>query len=38
MIYVITLDRSKDRLASFVAANRHLMVKRFPAVDGHAHG
>ncbi|HVM80208.1 MAG TPA: glycosyltransferase family 25 protein [Stellaceae bacterium] len=34
MIYVINLDRSTDRLASFRAANAHLEFRRFPAIDG----
>lgn len=34
MIYVINLDRSTDRLASFRAANAHLEFERFPAIDG----
>lgn len=34
-IHLINLDRSQDRLAEFVAANRHLTeVVRFPAIDG----
>ncbi|MGA2571987.1 MAG: glycosyltransferase family 25 protein [Terracidiphilus sp.] len=34
-VHVINLDRSKDRLASFMDKNRHLAdVVRFPAVNG----
>ena len=34
-IDVINLDRSKDRLAEFMATNSHLTdVSRFPAIDG----
>jgi GR25 family glycosyltransferase involved in LPS biosynthesis len=35
LIHLINLDRSKDRLAAFVDANKHLTaVSRVPAVDG----
>jgi tetratricopeptide (TPR) repeat protein len=36
-IHVINLDRNEDRLATFMAANRHLKnIARFSAVDGGA--
>ncbi len=35
LIHLINLDRSQDRLAAFVDANKHLTsVSRVPAVDG----
>ena len=35
-VHCINLDRSRDRLAEFTAANSHLTeVERFPAVDGY---
>jgi glycosyl transferase, family 25 len=34
MAFVINLDHSNDRLAAFTAANRHLAVERFAALDG----
>ena len=34
-VHLINLDRSRDRLASFLATNAHLTkVSRFPAIDG----
>src|SRR5262245_53277422 len=33
-IRVINLDRSTERLAAFRAANSHLSIQRFPAIDG----
>jgi glycosyl transferase family 25 len=36
MAFVINLDKSTDRLAAFTAANGHLTVERFAALDGNA--
>jgi glycosyl transferase, family 25 len=35
-VYVVNLDRSKDRMSAFEKVNRHLEVNfiRFPAIDG----